>query len=66
VVLEGLEGLEAGGTGNRLMRKLGLVAFLAVDLAVSILRLVCERVSIDLDGVDRPLWELWNVAEDGN
>jgi hypothetical protein len=48
------------------MRKLGLVGLPAVDLAVSILRVVCETVSIDLDGVDGPLWELWKLAEDGN
>jgi len=40
VVLEELEGLEGGGTGEELVRELGLV-LAAVDRLVGFLRLVC-------------------------
>lgn len=40
MVLKSLESLEAGGTGNELVRELGLVLAAAIDLLVRVLRVV--------------------------
>lgn len=45
MVFKGLEGLEAGGTGDQFVRELALV-LIAVDLLVSVLRVVCMKLLV--------------------
>lgn len=40
VVLEGFESLEAGGTGDQLVRELALVLLFTVDLAVRVVGVI--------------------------
>jgi hypothetical protein len=52
VVLIELETLEGGSTCNQLMRELGLVLLLAIDLLMSVLGFVCREKRVNQGSLD--------------